>query len=207
MARQALVEYLRRNNASGAMSPAAIAAVGAVRRELFVPPQFAELAYADEALQLAAGATISAPSMVAVMLTAMEPLAGRRVLEVGAGSGYAAAVLAAGGAEVVGVEINRALVARARDTVARAGFAGSVVIEAADGMAGWPPGAPYDCVLASASIEAVPQAWLDQVGPGGMVLYPEARGGEWDVLVRLRRRADGWDREEIQACKFVPMQH
>src|SRR5436309_13936339 len=121
------------------MSEVAIAAIGAVPRELFVPPRFAELAYADEALQLAAGATISAPSMVAVMLSAMEPKAGMRVLEVGAGSGYAAAVFAAAGGEVTGVEINRGLVERARAAVAQAGATAHVTLEAADRMAGWRP--------------------------------------------------------------------
>ena len=206
-ARQRLVEYLRQNNSQGAMSAAAIAAIGAVPRELFVPPAFAELAYADEALQLAAGATISAPSMVAVMVTAMEPTAGQRVLEVGAGSGYAAAVFAAAGATVTGVEINPDLVERARVAVALAGAEARVTLQAADGMAGWPAGAPYDRVVASASIEAVPVAWLEQVAPGGLILYPESRGEEWDLLVRLRRGDREWRREEVQACKFVPIQH
>jgi protein-L-isoaspartate(D-aspartate) O-methyltransferase len=206
LARHRLVEYLRRNNAQGAMSGEAIQAIGAVPRELFVPPRFAELAYADEALQLEPGATISAPSMVAVMLTALEPTPGVRVLEIGAGSGYAAAVFAAAGMEVTAVEILAELVRKARDAVARAGWGGRVVIEAGDGMGGWPARAPYDRVVASAAIEAVPQAWLDQLAPGGIVLYPESREGEWDVLVRLRRRGDDWRREDLQVCKFVPMQ-
>ena len=206
-ARQNLVQYLRQNNAQGTMSDEAIQAIGAVPRELFVPGYLAELAYADEALQLEPGATISAPSMVAVMVTALEPLRRARVLEIGAGSGYAAAVFAAAGMEVTAVEILADLVNTARDAVERAGWGEHVVIETGDGMGGWPGRAPYDRVVASAAIEAVPRAWLDQLAPGGLVVYPESRGGEWDMLVRLRRRGDGWSREELQVCKFVPMQH
>ena len=206
-ARQSLVQYLRQNNAQGTMSEEAIQAIGAVPRELFVPPYLSELAYADEALQLEPGATISAPSMVAVMVTALEPLPRARVLEIGAGSGYAAAVFAAAGMEVTAVEILADLVRTARDAVERAGWGEHVVIEAGDGMGGWPGRAPYDRVVASAAIEAVPGAWLDQLALGGIVLYPESRDGEWDMLVRLRRRGDAWSREELHVCKFVPMQH
>ena len=184
----------------------ALAALGAVPRELFVPPHLAELAYADEALQLAPGATISAPSMVAVMLTALEPARGLRVLELGSGSGYAAAVFAAAGMWVTGVEILEGLAATSRDAVAAAGFADQVTIEVGDGTSGWSAGAPYDRVVASAAIAAVPAAWMAQVTVGGMILYPESGHGEWDVLVRLRRHAGGWEREELSVCKFVPMQ-
>ena len=206
-ARQSLVRYLRHNNTHGTMSEEAIQAIGAVQRELFVPRYLGELAYADEALQLEPGATISAPSMVAVMVTALEPLPRARVLEIGAGSGYAAAVFAAAGMEVTAVEILADLVRAARDAVERAGWGKHVVIEAGDGIRGWPDGAPYDRVVASAAIDGVPQAWLDQLAPGGIVVYPESRDGEWDMLVRLRRRGDAWSREELQVCKFVPMQH
>ena len=205
-ARLRLVQYLHQNNANGAMSEVAIAAVGAVRRELFVPPRFAELAYADEALELAKGATISAPSMVAVMVTAMEPAPGTRVLEIGSGSGYAAAVFAAAGMQVTGVEILGELLPAARKAIESSGWGGRVALEEGDGMAGWPAGAPYDRVVASAAVEAVPQSWLEQAAPDGTVIYPESGPGEWDRLVRLRRRDGRWRREELQPCKFVPMQ-
>ena len=197
-----LLEALRRE---GRLTAVSIAAVAAVRRELFVPPALVELAYEDVALQLAPGATISAPSMVAVMVSAMDPAPGLRVLEVGSGSGYAAAVMAAAGFEVVGVERLPDLVPRARAAVEAAGQAARVRLEVGNGMAGWPEGAPYDRVVASAAIDAVPQAWLDQLAPGGLVVYPESRGEEWEMLVRLERRDAGWSRQEMGPCKFVPM--
>jgi protein-L-isoaspartate(D-aspartate) O-methyltransferase len=197
-----LLEYLRRD---GRLTAQSVAAIAAVPRELFVPSALAELAYQDVALQLAPGATISAPSMVAVMISALDPAPGLRVLEVGSGSGYAAAVMAATGMDVLGVELRPDLVPAARFAVAAAGFGAKVTLEIGNGRAGWPARAPYDRVVASAAIDAVPQAWMDQLAPAGMILYPESRGQEWELLVRLERLDSGWSRQEMGPCKFVPM--
>ncbi|HEY8739914.1 MAG TPA: protein-L-isoaspartate O-methyltransferase [Candidatus Dormibacteraeota bacterium] len=196
------MEALRRE---AGISDAAVNAIAAVPRELFVPARFSELVYADVALQLGEGATISAPSMVAAMISAMRPAAGLRVLEIGAGSGYAAAAMAAAGMEVVGVEISPILARQARAAIDRAGYADRVTVEIGDGMAGWPPGAPYDRVVASAAVAALPQAWLEQVVEGGLIVYPES-GAEWDMLVRVERLETGWRREDVQPCRFVRMQ-
>ena len=196
------MEALRRE---AGISDAAVNAIAAVPRELFVPAPFSELVYADVALQLGEGATISAPSMVAAMISAMRPAAGLRVLEIGAGSGYAAAAMAAAGMEVVGVEISPILARQARAAIDRAGYADRVTVEIGDGMAGWPPGAPYDRVVASAAVAALPQAWLEQVVEGGLIVYPES-GAEWDMLVRVERLETGWRREDVQPCRFVRMQ-
>lgn len=200
--RRRLLEHLQRDRRLTARS---VEAIAAVPRELFVPPALAELAYQDVALQLAPGATISAPSMVAVMISALDPAPGIRVLEVGSGSGYAAAVMAATGMEVVGVELLADLVPPARAAVEAAGFAARVTLEAGDGIDGWPARAPYDRVVASAAIAAVPQAWIDQLAPAGLILYPERRGEEWEMLVRLEHLGPGWARRELGPCKFVPM--
>jgi protein-L-isoaspartate(D-aspartate) O-methyltransferase len=93
----------------------------------------------------------------------------------------------------------------ARAAVEAAGFAARVTLETGNGMAGWPARAPYDRVVASAAIGAVPQAWMDQLAPAGLILYPEDRGEEWEVLVRLERLDSGWSRQEVGPCKFVPM--
>jgi protein-L-isoaspartate(D-aspartate) O-methyltransferase len=204
--REQLLEMLRRGDSTSSPSAAAVDAIAAVRRELFVPERYRELAYSDVALELAPGATISAPSMVAAMVSAMLPRRGLSVLEIGAGSGYAAAVFAAAGMRVTGVEISADLVAGARRALEAAGFAGSVRLEVGDGIAGWPPGAPFDRIVASASLDALPQAWLDQLGEGGVIVYPENRGDEFDVLVRVTRTTAGWTREDVQLCKFVRMQ-
>jgi protein-L-isoaspartate(D-aspartate) O-methyltransferase len=203
--RDRLLEALRRGDSTSTPSPIAVDAVAAVPRELFVPERYRELAYSDVALELAPGATISAPSMVAAMVSAMRPGAGLSVLEIGAGSGYAAAVFAAAGMRVIGVEISADLVSRARPALEAAGFAGRVRLEVGDGIAGWLPAAPYDRIVGSASLDALPQAWLDQLGEGGVIVYPENRGEEFDVLVRVTRTPEGWVREDVQLCKFVRM--
>jgi protein-L-isoaspartate(D-aspartate) O-methyltransferase len=187
------------------ISSAAIEAIARVPREEFVPPQYSELAYEDAALAIGPSATISAPSMVAEMLTALRLEPGLRVLEVGLGSGYAAATMAAMGVNVTGLEILPALAAQARANLERTGFAGSVEVQAADGRRGWPAGAPYDRVIASASLEALPAEWLAQVVDGGIVLYPEAGEGD-DRLVRVTRDGDRLLREELGLCRFVRMQ-
>ena len=205
--RRRLVENLRADPALGRRSAVGIDAIAVVARELFVPPRFAELAYADEALQLAPGATISAPSMVAAMVAALRPAVGLRVLEIGSGSGYAAAVMAAAGLQVTGVEILPALVRSSRQAIARAGFAPSVAVHEGDGNLGWPAGAPFDRLVVSAAVPAVPLAWMEQVAVGGLLVYPESGDREWDMLVRLERGPRGWTREELQACKFVPLRN
>ncbi len=139
------------------------------------------------------------------MISAMRPAAGLRVLEIGAGSGYAAAAMAAAGMGVLGVEISPILARQARAAIDRAGYADRVTVEIGDGMAGWPPGAPYDRVVASAAVAALPQAWLEQVVEGGLIVYPES-GAEWDMLVRVERLETGWRREDVQPCRFVRMQ-
>lgn len=201
--RERLLQSLSRDSR---LTPAALGAIAAVPRELFVPPHLTELAYEDSALQLAPGATISAPSMVAMMISALDPAPGLRVLELGSGSGYAAAVMAATGMEVAGVELQPDLVPGSRAAIAAAGYAEQVTLEVGDGMSGWPPRAPYDRVVASASIGAVPQAWMDQLSPGGIIVYPESREETWEMLMRLERLDVGWSRQELGQCKFVPMQ-
>lgn len=201
--RERLLQALSRD---GRHTSAALLAIAAVRRELFVPPHLAELAYEDSALQLAPGATISAPSMVAAMISALDPAPGLRVMELGSGSGYAAAVMAATGLEVVGVELQPDLVPGSRAAIAAAGYADQVTLEVGDGMLGWPARAPYDRVVASASIGAVPPAWMDQLAPGGIIVYPESREEQWEMLMRLERLDAGWSRREMGLCKFVPMQ-
>ncbi|MEA2682517.1 MAG: protein-L-isoaspartate(D-aspartate) O-methyltransferase [Chloroflexota bacterium] len=201
--RERLLEELGQD---GRVSDIALSAIAAVPREIFVPAHLAELAWEDSALQLAPGATISAPSMVAAVISALAPAPGLRALELGSGSGYAAAVLAATGMEVVGVELLPELVASSRLAIAAAGYSGRVTLEAGNAMDGWAAGAPYDRVVASAAIAAVPMAWLDQVAPGGILVYPESSHEQWEVLVRLERLDPGWSRQEMGRCKFVHMQ-
>lgn len=200
--REQLLERLR---ADAALTDDAVRAIAAVPREEFVPPAYAYMAYQDAALEIGPAATISAPSMVAAMLSVLDLKQEMTVLEVGAGSGYAAAAAAALGASVVGLELQPQLVEQARRNLEAAGIGGSVRVIAADGARGWPAEAPYDRILVSAAVEAVPQEWMDQLVEGGMLVYPEA-GQDLDLLVRLTRHADGFRREEMGHCRFVRLQ-
>jgi protein-L-isoaspartate(D-aspartate) O-methyltransferase len=180
-------------------------AISRVPRECFVPADLVGLAYEDAALRIGPEATISAPSMVAEMLSVLELRPGAAVLEVGLGSGYAAAVMAAMGARVIGVELDPALAEQARRNLDAAGLSENVEVVAADGRHGWPDRAPYDRVLASAAVEAVPQEWLGQLVDGGVLVYPEA-GVDEDLLIRLTVSGEGVRREELGRCRFVRMQ-
>jgi protein-L-isoaspartate(D-aspartate) O-methyltransferase len=196
---------LARLRADPILTLEAVDAIAAVPRELFVPPAHAELAYEDAALEIGPLATISAPSMVAAMLSVLDLRPGVKVLEVGAGSGYAAATVAALGARVVGVELQPELAAHAQRNLEAAGFGEQVRIVAADGARGWPAEAPYDRILVSAAVEAIPQEWLEQLADGGMLVYPEAGPAE-DILIRLTREHGGFRREEKGRCRFVRLQ-
>jgi protein-L-isoaspartate(D-aspartate) O-methyltransferase len=196
---------LRRLRADPRSTQGAVEAIARVRRELFVPASQAEVAYEDIPLEIGPMATISAPSMVAEMLAVLRLKPGLSVLEIGAGSGYAAATVAAMGATVIGIELLPELAAQAQRNVSAAGYGEGVEIVAGDGRSGWPAQAPYDRILVSASVEAVPQAWLDQLAPGGILVYPEAAGEE-DRLVRLTSTAAGLEREILGRCRFVRMQ-
>jgi protein-L-isoaspartate(D-aspartate) O-methyltransferase len=196
---------LRRLSQDPRLTEGAVEAIARVPRELFVPAAYRGAAYDDVALGIGPLATISAPSMVAEMLSVMRLRPGLSVLEIGAGSGYAAATVAALGAHVVGVELQPRLAEQAQHNVMAAGFGDQVRIVVSDGGAGWPAEAPYDRILVSASVEAVPQAWLDQLAPGGMLVYPEVGFGE-DLLVRLTKNEMGFEREVMGRCRFVRMQ-
>lgn len=154
------------------VDPAVLAALSAVPRHLFVPPALSGRAYADTPLPIGDGQTISQPYIVARMAELGRVCPGARVLDVGTGSGYQAAVCAAIGAEVWSIERIPALYERARDTLATAGFA-AVHLRLGDGKLGWPEQAPFDAILVAAATREVPDAWLAQLRPGsGRLVVP-----------------------------------
>jgi protein-L-isoaspartate(D-aspartate) O-methyltransferase len=181
-----------------------LAAMREVPRHLFVSDDLADAAYDDRALPIGGGQTISQPYVVALMLEALAVQPGERALEVGAGSGYAAALLARLAREVVAIERDPQLCEEARRRLAELGVA-NIEVHAADGTLGWPARAPFDAILVSAGGPHVPPALEAQLAPGGRLVMPVGARRE-QSLVRLVRRAGGEiERQELGEVAFVPL--
>ncbi len=178
----------------------------AVPRAAFVDADLAAHADEDGPLPIGEGQTISQPLVVALMAQALELDPGDRALEVGAGSGYAAAVLSRLAARVDAVEVREALARRAAANLAAAGVA-NVAVHHADGTAGWPEGAPYDAISVAAGGPRVPAALREQLAPGGRLVMPVGRRPERQRLVRVRRGPEGEERVEDLGIpvRFVPL--
>lgn len=203
--RKALVERLVR--ARYVRDPRVREAFLRVPREEFLPPDERQDAYADAPLPIGLGQTISAPSMIAIMLEEARLEPGESVLEIGTGSGYHAALLASlvGAENVVTVERIPGLAERGRTNLERTGFAGVTVI-VGDGSLGHPERAPYDCVMATAGAPRIPPAWPTQLSPRGRIVAPIGTSKWGQVLVIATRRPDGsLEVREGTPCAFVPL--
>ncbi len=179
-----------------------LVAMATVPRERFVPAALVDRAYDDGALPLTEGQTISQPFVVAAMAEAATVSPGDRVLEVGTGSGYGAAVLSACGATVVSVERHASLARAARQVLAE--VAPEVEVVEGDGSLGWPGGAPWDAIVVTAAAPAVPDALVDQLVDGGRLVAPVGRKGHQQLL-RLVRRGEELEQEQLGAVAFVPL--
>jgi protein-L-isoaspartate(D-aspartate) O-methyltransferase len=177
-------------------------AMGTVPRERFVPPHLVDAAYTDGALPLTEGQTISQPYVVAAMAEAAGVGPGDRVLEVGTGSGYGAAVLAATGADVVTVERHASLAESARALLAE--VAPGVRVVEGDGSLGWPEGAPWDAIVVTAAGPEVPAALRTQLADGGRLVMPVGPKGH-QQLTRLVRDGDEVDVQRLGGVAFVPL--
>jgi protein-L-isoaspartate(D-aspartate) O-methyltransferase len=196
--RARLVETL---GAQGIADAAVLRAFGEVPRHRFVDEALQARAYGDGALPIGLGQTLSQPLLVARMIEALRLQAGERVLEVGTGSGYQAALLRRLTDAVFTVERLDGLCLRARRNWESAG-AGPISIRCGDGSLGWPEHAPYDAIVVAAATPRVPQALLDQLRPGGRLVVPV--GGAFEQSLRhLVRSADGAVVREGEACRFV----
>jgi len=185
--------------------PATERALRAVPRHEFVPGNRRSAAYADRPLPIGDGQTVSAPHMVGIMTDLLDLERGDRVLEIGTGCGYHAAVTAevVGAGNVYSVEYSAELVADARETLSELGYDG-ISIRQGDGHEGWPEHAPYDAAYLTCAAGDFPEAVVEQVRPGGRLLAPI--GSARQTLIRATRRADGsLERESHGAVRFVQM--
>jgi protein-L-isoaspartate(D-aspartate) O-methyltransferase len=180
-------------------SPQVLNAMAAVPRHRFVPPAWQTQAYADRPLPIGHGQTISQPFIVALMTELLDLKGGERVLEIGTGSGYQAAVLAELAREVYTIEIVDPLGRQAADALKALGYR-NVEVRVGDGYRGWPERAPFDAIIVTAAPPAIPQALIDQLRPGGRMVVPVGRQFETQVLTVIEKRADG-----AITRRFVPM--
>jgi protein-L-isoaspartate(D-aspartate) O-methyltransferase len=187
--------------ARGVADERVLDAMRRVPRHLFVPEPLRFEAYEDHPIAIGEGQTISQPYIVALMLELARISPGDRVLEVGVGSGYVAAVMAAMGAHVFGLELVPSLAARATHTLAELGYAAE--IRCADGYAGWAERAPFDAIVLSAAPPTIPKRLCEELAIGGRLVAPE--GTSVQELVVVERRADGFHESRALYVQFVPM--
>ncbi len=179
-------------------------AMGIVPRELFVPAALREFAYGDRALPIEANQTISQPYIVALMIEAAAIRPGDRVLEVGGGSGYAAAVMSRIASQVYSIERHEELAVLARERMVMLGY-DNIEIRTGDGMGGWPEAAPFDAILVAAGGRAVPPPLLAQLAIGGRLVMPVGEADLQRLIAVTRLSKDSFDEEELCEVRFVPL--
>ena len=179
-------------------------AMGAVPREAFVDPGFREFAYEDSALPIAEGQTISQPYIVGLMLEAASLKPHARVLEIGAGSGYAASLLSRLAAEVFAMERHAPLAMRAADRFRRLGYH-NIALKIGDGSLGWPEAAPFDAILVAAAVPAMPESLTSQLEIGGHLVVPIGSETEQMLFSITRTGENAFSEERLAPVRFVPL--
>lgn len=183
-------------------TPHIIEAFKKVDRQDFVPEEIKHLAYLDEALPIGYGQTISQPLTVAFMLEILQPMAGEKILDIGTGSGWKAALLTACGAEVISIEVIPELHEMAKQNLTRSNLIKNVRLVLGDGSKGYPQEAPYDEIISGAAAKEIPEAWKEQLKLGGKLLAPLQSG----VLVELTKKdVDNFEWQEYEGFAFVPL--
>jgi protein-L-isoaspartate(D-aspartate) O-methyltransferase len=201
--REAMVQ--RQIASRGIHDPKILEAFRSVPREEFLSEEYRDLAYGDHPLPIEAGQTISQPYIVALMIQAAEITPGDRVLEVGAGSGYAAAVMSRIAGSVIAIERQHDLVQVASERMQRLGFDNVRIVEA-DGTRGWEPEAPYDAILAAASGSHVPPPWVKQLADGGRIVMPVGDPSWIQKLIKVTKGPAGkLITEDLGGVRFVPL--
>jgi protein-L-isoaspartate(D-aspartate) O-methyltransferase len=199
--RMAFLLTLRRR---GIADQAVLRAMDEVPRERFVGHDHADRSYADHALPIDCGQTISQPYVVAYMTEQLGVLPHHRVLEIGTGSGYQAAVLSRLARDVVSIERYRTLADQARERLRELGY-NNVDVILGDGLQGAPSQAPFDRILVTAAAEDVPQALVEQLGEGGIMVLPLGPHGGPQHIIKLTKSQTGLSRENLIGVRFVPL--
>ena len=199
--RRAMVEDQIRKR--GIRSPLLLESLARVPRHLFVPEELLAHAYEDRALSIGEGQTISQPYMVAAMTEYLELEGSERVLEVGTGSGYQAAVLAELAKEVITIENLPSLAEAARERLLALGYR-NIQVKIGDGTLGWLEAAPFDAAVVAAAAPAVPTPLVEQLREGGRLIIPVG-DSEKQTLLRIRKSANEMAQEKLFACQFVPL--
>jgi protein-L-isoaspartate(D-aspartate) O-methyltransferase len=188
----------------GVRNAAVLKAMRSVERHLFVPAELRGLAHADRPLPVGHGATISQPYIVALMTELLEVSAKNRVLEIGTGSGYQAAILSQLAAEVSSIEIVPELAQSAAMLLEKSGYR-NVTVRAGDGYLGWPERAPFDRIIVTAAPPKIPEALVEQLARGGRLVVPVGAGTGQELVV-VEKKADGSiTRRSVLPVRFVPM--
>lgn len=190
--------------ARGVRQPAVLEAMRMVPRHLFVPPELRNEAYGDFPLPIGEGQTISQPYIVGLMTQSLGLGHGEKVLEIGTGSGYQAAVLSRLAGAVFSVEINENLARRAADTLKDLGFA-NVRVKSGDGFFGWPEEAPFDAIIVTCAVDRVPPRLLEQLAEGGRLILPLGESQSFQTLTLVTKKNGKPVVREIIDVRFVPM--
>jgi protein-L-isoaspartate(D-aspartate) O-methyltransferase len=198
------MQFLLTLRRRGIADQAVLRAMDEVPRERFVNREAAGTAYADHALPIDCGQTISQPYVVAYMTEQLNVLPHHRVLEVGTGSGYQAAILARLAREVVSIERYRTLAEQARERLRTLGY-DNVEVIAGDGLAGVPARGPYDRIIVTAAAEQVPQMLVEQLAEGGIMILPLGEHSGPQYIVKLAKTGTELKRDDLIAVRFVPL--
>jgi len=188
----------------GISDQAVLRAMDEVPREHFVATEFTDSAYADQALPIACGQTISQPYVVAYMTEQLQVEPQHRVLEIGTGSGYQAAILSRLAREVITVERYRTLAESARIRLMTLGY-DNVEVRVGDGLAGIPDRAPFDRIIVTAAAESIPQSLVGELAEGGIMVLPLGPHSGSQQLVKLTKTSTGSEQENLIGVRFVPL--
>jgi protein-L-isoaspartate(D-aspartate) O-methyltransferase len=190
--------------ARGVRNPAVLAAMQTVPRHLFVPPEIRDEAYADYPLPIGEGQTISQPYIVAFMTESLGLKKKDKVLEVGTGSGYQAAVLSLLAGAVLTIEINPRLSRQAAETLASLGYS-NVRVRSGDGFFGWPEEAPFDAIIVTCAVDRIPPRLFEQLAEGGRLILPLGDSGDFQMLTLVTKKGGRPVVRDLMYVRFVPM--